>query len=147
MHVSDGVQPGAGQLVEGWDEQGAEASAGAGVGEVDGARHQGWHVSISSSSPTGIAGSFFNTLLFIVCARVLAGLLATVGRAIALVRQDDPPLLIDQWVDQDPVEEDLVEQLLQVSGRSGVEAVAVLEEVKGLGEVLADFGGVGLVGS
>lgn len=28
-----------------------------------------------------------------------------------------------------------------------VEAVAVFEEVKGLGEVLADFSGVGLVGS
>ncbi|MFC2405934.1 MAG: hypothetical protein ACFNPU_12175 [Corynebacterium matruchotii] len=41
----------------------------------------------------------------------------------------------------------MVEQLLQVSGRSGVEAVAVFEKVKGLGEVLADFGGIGLVGS
>ena len=30
-----------------------------------------------------------------------------------------------------------------MSGRSGVEAVAVFEEVKGLGEVLADFGGGG----
>ena len=108
--MGGGVQAGAGQLVEGRDEQGAEASAGAGVGEVDGARYQGWRVSISSSSPAGITSSFFSgTVLFIVCTRVLAGLLAAVGRAIALVRQDDPPLLIDQWVDQYPVEEHLVE--------------------------------------
>ncbi|WP_338132454.1 hypothetical protein [Actinomyces naeslundii] len=40
----------------------------------------------------------------------------------------------------------MVEQLLQVGGCGLVEAVAVFEEVKGLGEVLADFGGVGLVG-
>jgi hypothetical protein len=40
----------------------------------------------------------------------------------------------------------LVEQLLQVGWCGGVEAVAVFEEVKGLGKVLADFGGVGLVG-
>lgn len=140
VRMGGGVQAGAGQLVEGWDEQSAEASAGAGVGEVDGMR--------SDSSPAGIVSPFFSgAVLPIVCARLLAWLLAAVGRAIALVRQDDPPLLIDQWVDQDPLEEDLVEQLLQVSGRSGVEAVAVLEEVKGLGEVLADFGGVGLVGS
>ena len=33
-----------------------------------------------------------------------------------------------------------------MGGCRGVEAVAVLEEVKGLGEVLADFGGVGLLG-
>ena len=33
-----------------------------------------------------------------------------------------------------------------MGGCSAVEAVAVLEEVKGLCEVLADFGSVGLVG-
>ena len=93
--MGGGMQAGAGQLVERWGEQSAEASAGAGVGEVDGARHQGWRVSIGSPSPTGIAGSFFGTLLFIVCARVLAWLLAAVGRAIALVRQDDPTVFID----------------------------------------------------
>lgn len=69
--MSSGVQAGADQLVEGWDEQGAEASAGAGVGEVDGARRQGWRVSISSSSPAGIAGSFFSVAtLLIVCTRI-----------------------------------------------------------------------------
>ena len=88
VRMGGGVQAGAGQLVEGWDEQGAEASAGAGVGEVDGMR--------SDSSPAGIAGSFFSgAVLSIVCARVLARLLAAVGRAIALVRQDDPPVFID----------------------------------------------------
>ena len=99
--MSSGVQAGAGQLVEGRDEQDAEASAGAGIGEVDGVRNRGWCVSSSSSSsPTGIAESFFSgAVLSIVCARALARLLATVGRAIALVRQDDPPVLIDQWVD------------------------------------------------
>ena len=95
-----GVQAGAGQLVEGWGEQSAEGSAGAGVGEVDGARRQGWRVSIGSSSPAGIAGSFFSgAVLSIVCARALARLFATVGRSIACARQDDPPVLIDQWVD------------------------------------------------
>ncbi len=77
-----------GGVAEGWSEQGAEASAGASVGEVDGARGQGWRVSISSSSPS----PFFScAVLPIVCAR----LLAAVGRAIALVRQDDSAVLID----------------------------------------------------
>ena len=64
---------------------------------MDGARHQGWRVSISSS-PTGITSSFFSpvAVLPIVCARVLAWLLATVGRSIAW--QDDSTLLIDEWV-------------------------------------------------
>ena len=81
-----------GGVAEGWSEQGAEASAGASVGEVDGARGQGWRVSISSSSPAGIVSPFFScAVLPIVCAR----LLAAVGRAIALVRQDDSAVLID----------------------------------------------------
>ena len=80
--MGGGVQAGAGQLVEGWDEQSAEASAGAGVGEVDGMR--------SDSFPTGITSSFFScAVLPIVC----AWLLAAVGRAVAW--QDDPSLLID----------------------------------------------------
>ncbi|WP_309315950.1 hypothetical protein [Actinomyces oris] len=111
-------------------------------------RNRGWRVSISSPSPAGIAGSFFFSVAvrLIVCARVLAWLLAAVGHAVAFARQDDPTVFIDQWVDQDPLEEHLVEQLLQVGRRGGVEAVAVLEEVKGLCEVLADFSRVGLVG-
>ena len=64
------LQAGAGQLVEGWGEQGAEASAGAGVSEVDGVRNRGWCVSSSSSSPTGIASSFFGTVLPIARARI-----------------------------------------------------------------------------
>lgn len=68
--MGGGVQAGADQLVEGWGEQSAEASAGAGVGEVDEARRQDWRVSISSSSPAGIAGSLFSTLLPIMCARI-----------------------------------------------------------------------------
>ena len=70
--MSGGVQAGAGQLVEGWVEQGAEASAGASIGEVDGVRSQGWRVSISSS-PAGIASSFFSCAVavrLIVCARI-----------------------------------------------------------------------------
>ena len=99
--MGGGVQAGAGQLVEGWDEQGAEASAGAGVGEVDGVRRQGWRVSVSSSSPAGIASSVFSpvAVLPIVCVRVLAWLLSAVGRSIACARQDDSSLLIDQWID------------------------------------------------
>ncbi len=96
MRMGGGVQAGAGQLVEGWGEQGAEASAGAGVGEVDGARHQDWRVSISSS-PAGIASSIFSpvAVLPIVCVRVLAWLLSALGRSIACARQDDSSLLID----------------------------------------------------
>ena len=146
--MGGGVQAGTGQLVDGWDEQGAEASAGTGIGEVDGARRQDWRVSVSSSSPTGIVSSFFSgAVLLIVCARVLAWLLAAVGRSIACARQDDSSVLIDQWIDRHPLEEHLVEQLLQVSGCSGVEAVAIFEEIKGLSQMLADFSGVGLVGS
>ena len=59
VRVSGGVQAGAGQLVEGWDEQSAEASAGAGVGEVDGVRNWGRRVGDSSNFPAGIDGSFF----------------------------------------------------------------------------------------
>jgi len=70
VRMSSGVQAGAGQLVEGWDEQSAEASAGAGIGEVDGVRNRGWRVSISSSSPAVIADSLFSTLLPIMCARI-----------------------------------------------------------------------------
>ena len=96
VRVSGGMQAGAGQLVEGRDEQGAKASAGAGVGKVDGTRSHGWCVSIGSPSPAGIASSFFScAVLLIVCARVLARLLAVAGRAIALVRQDDSAVLID----------------------------------------------------
>ena len=152
VRVSGGVQAGAGQLVEGRDEQGAKASAGAGVGEVDGVRHQDWRVSIGTSSPAGIASSFFSsaalTTRLLTCCILIRwpASIGTVARAIACVRQDDPSVFIDEWVDQDPLEEDLVEQLLQVGRRGGVEAVAVFEKVKGLGEVLADFSGVGLVG-
>ena len=97
VRMGGSVQAGAGQLVEGWDEQSAEASTGAGVSEVDGVRNRGWCVSSSSSSsPTGIAESFFSgAVLLIVCARVLARLLAAVARAIACAWQDDSSLLID----------------------------------------------------
>ena len=41
----------------------------------------------------------------------------------------------------------MVEQLLQMRWGGLVEAVAVLEEVKGLSQMLVDFSSVGLVGS
>ena len=64
----------------------------------------------------------------------------------SIFRQDDSAVFIHRWIDQHPPEEDLVEQLLQV-GRCGlVEAVAVLEEVKGLGKALPHLGYIGLVG-
>jgi len=57
--MGSGVQAGAGQLVEGRDEQSAKASAGAGVGEVDRARRQSCRISDSSSNiPPSIAGFF-----------------------------------------------------------------------------------------
>ena len=67
---------------------------------MDGVKHQNWRISIGTFSPTGIAGSFFFpvAVLPIVCARILAWLLAAVGRAISCAWQDDPSLLIDQWV-------------------------------------------------
>ena len=72
VRMGGGVQAGAGQLVEGWGEQGTEASAGAGVGEMDGVRHQDWRVSIGTSSPASIASSFFfsGAVLLIVCAHI-----------------------------------------------------------------------------
>ena len=143
VRVSGGMQAGAGQLVEGRDEQGAKASAGARVGKVDGTRSQGWRVSIGTFSPAGIARSFFSGA--VLTTRLLTCCIL-IHRARSCVWQDDPSLLIDQWVDQDPLEEHLVEQLLQVRWGGLVEAVAVFEEVKGLSQVLADFSGIGLVG-
>ncbi|WP_256277494.1 MULTISPECIES: hypothetical protein [Actinomyces] len=64
----------------------------------------------------------------------------------SIFRQDDSAVFIHRWVDQYSLEEDLVEQLLQVRWGGLVEAVAVFEEVKGLGEALVDFSGIGLVG-
>ena len=115
-------------------------------------RSHGWRVSIGSPSPAGIARSFsfsgavLTTRLLTCCILIRwPASIAAVARSFA--RQDDPPVLIHRRVDQHPLEEHLVEQLLQVNGRSGVEAVAVLEEVKGLCEVLTDFSSIGLVGS
>ncbi|WP_252863975.1 hypothetical protein [Actinomyces naeslundii] len=64
----------------------------------------------------------------------------------SIVWQDDSAVLIHRWIDEDALKEHLVEQLLQVGRRGGVEAVAVLEEVKGLSEALPHLGYVGLVG-
>ena len=50
-------------------------------------RSHGWRVSIGTSSPAVIAGSFFSgAVLSIVCVRVLARLLAAVARAISCAR-------------------------------------------------------------
>jgi len=57
VRMSGGVQAGAGQLVEGWGEQSAEGSAGAGVGEMDGARSHGWRFAVGSSCPAPDRGS------------------------------------------------------------------------------------------
>ncbi|WP_256690307.1 hypothetical protein [Actinomyces oris] len=64
----------------------------------------------------------------------------------SIIRQDDSAVLIHHRIDQHPLEEHLVEQLLQVGGCCLVEAVAVFEEVKGLNEALPHLGYVGLVG-
>ena len=63
----------------------------------------------------------------------------------SIVRQNDAAVLIDRWIDQHPLEEHLVEQLLQVRWGGLVEAVAVFEEIEGLGEALPHLGYVGLV--
>ncbi|WP_143227145.1 hypothetical protein [Actinomyces naeslundii] len=77
--MSGGMQAGAGQLVEGRDEQGAEASAGARVGEVDWVRSHGWCVSVGSPSPAGTARSFFfGAVLLIVCTRIAPACLVMV---------------------------------------------------------------------
>ena len=102
-----------------------------------------------SPSPAGIASSFFSSA--VLTARLLTccilihwpASIDSIARTIACARHNDPSLLIDEWIDQHPLEEHLVEQLLQVVWGSLVEAVAVFDEVKGLGEVLADFGGGG----
>ena len=82
VRMGGGVQAGAGQLVEGRDEQSAEASAGAGIGEMDGVRCQGWRVSIGSPSPAGIARSFFfsGAVLLIVCAHIALATRWTCGQ-------------------------------------------------------------------
>ncbi|MGO4044573.1 hypothetical protein AB3F22_06995 [Actinomyces johnsonii] len=106
--MSRSVQAGAGQLVEGWGEQGAEGSAGAGVGEVDRVR--------SDSSPTVIASSFFSSAVLttrLLTSCILIHWPASIRTvACSFAWQDDPSLIIDQWVDQHPLEEHLVEQLL-----------------------------------
>lgn len=104
----------------------------------------------NDSSPAVIVSSFSFSGA-VLTARLTCCILirwpASIGSiARAFTWQDDSTLLIDQWVDQHPLEEHLVEQLLQVGGCCRVEAVAVFEEVKGLSQVLADFGGIGLVG-
>ena len=143
---------------------------------MDGARPQGWRISIGTFSPAVIVSSFFSgAVLLIVCTRsasVCCLVMTGVGRECStvltarlltcciLIRwpasirtiarscawQDDSAVFIHQWIDQHPLEEHLVEQLLQVGRGCRVEAVAVFEEVKSLGEVLADFSGIGLVG-
>ena len=105
-----------------------------------------------SPSPAGIASSFFSSA--VLTARLLTccilirwpASIGSIARAIACARQDDPSLLIDEWIDQHPLEEHLIEQLLQVRWGGLVEAVAVFEEIEGLGQMLADFSRVGLVG-
>ena len=64
----------------------------------------------------------------------------------SIFRQNDSAVVIHRWIDQHPLEEDLVGQLLQVGGCCRVEAVAVLEEIEGLGKALPHLGYVGLVG-
>ncbi|MDO5064447.1 MAG: hypothetical protein Q4E00_05605, partial [Actinomyces bowdenii] len=55
------------------------------------------------------------------------------------------PVLINHRVHQHPLEEDGVELFLEMVGGCGVEALAVLQQVQGLGQVLADEGGICLV--
>ncbi|WP_256694570.1 hypothetical protein [Actinomyces oris] len=64
----------------------------------------------------------------------------------SIFRQDDSAVFIHRWIDQHPLEEDLVEQFLQVRWGGLVEAVAIFEEVKGLGKALPHLGYVSLVG-
>ncbi|WP_256699897.1 hypothetical protein [Actinomyces oris] len=63
----------------------------------------------------------------------------------SIFRQNDSAVFIHRRVDQHPLEEHLVEQLLQVRWGGLVEAVAVFEEIEGLGEALPHLGYVGLV--
>ena len=131
MLPCDVVHPAAGQPVEGQPEVGCQAGVAACVGQQ--ARCCGslqWPV--------------------ILPYRAVAS--CCIGHAPAsviirsIVRQNDSAVFIHRWINQHPLEEDLVEQLLQVRWGGLVEAVAVFEEVKGLGEALVDFGYVGLVG-
>lgn len=71
--------------------------------------------------------------------------LRAVLRPVGIGGQHHLPVLIDRRVDQHPLEEDGVELLLEVIGRGGVEPLAVLQQVQGLPQVLADEGGVCLV--
>lgn len=67
------VQVVVGQVVEGWVEERLEADAGAGIGEVDGARAGGWLVGLIGCFPAGGVGFF--------CLSVTAPIVVCVGIA------------------------------------------------------------------
>ena len=151
VRMGCGVQARSGQPVERRSEQGADDDAGVGIGEVDEMRSHGWHVSVSSYSLAGIAGSFsvappliirarITSVHCLVMTRVSRGrgaalvcrvLVTAVSRSIAFARQDDATVFTHQRVDQHPFEEDWVEHLLQVGRREGTEGLAFLEAVNG----------------
>ena len=121
----------AGQPVEGQPEVGCQAGVAAGVGQQ--ARCCGL-----LQRPVALP---YRAVASCCIGRVPASAIIR-----SIFRQNDSAVLIHRWVDQYSLEEDLVEQLLQVGGCCRVEAVAVFEEVKGLGEALPHLGYVGLVG-
>ncbi|WP_296498760.1 hypothetical protein [uncultured Actinomyces sp.] len=132
MLPCDVVHQAAGQPVEGQPEVGCQAGVAACVGQQ--ARCCGplqWPV---VTLPYRVVASCC------IC-RVPASVIIR-----SIFRQDDSAVFIHRRIDQHPLEEHLVEQLLQMGGCRRVEAVAVLEEVKGLSKALPHLGYVGLVG-
>ena len=131
------LQPGAGQLVEGGVEAGG-STGGAGV-VVDDDRCHGRYRLLRPLHT-------FHTLALITLHALLTlHLLVTHWPALRFALPDDSPVFVDLRVDQHLLEENLVELLLEVVWRRLVQAVAVLEEVQGLRQVLAYGRGVGLV--
>ncbi len=132
MVVCDVVHPAAGQAGEGQPEVGCQAGVATCVGQ--------------QARCSGVLQWPVVTLPYRAVASCCVGRVPAAAIIRSIVRQDDSAVFIHRWIDQHPLEEELVEQLLQVGGRCLVEAVAVFEEVKGLGEALPHLGYVGLVG-
>ena len=154
------VKVGAGELVEGWIEDGG--GAGSAVGVVDQEGWSGWWFGLgliihssgwglrtvpipTAHTPSGPCDFSLGPIRGLLGCTAPGILLGAVLRRILSAWQDDSSVLIYCWVDEDAFEEDGVEEFLEVVGGYLVETVAVLEEVEGLGQVLADLVGVGVV--
>ena len=154
------VQAVAGQLVEGPGQVAGGAGSAAGVADQEGwsgrwfglgliIHSSGWSLRTvpipTAHTPSGPCDFSLGPIRGLLGCTAPGVLLGAVLRRILSAWQDDSSVLIYCWVDQHAFEEDGVEEFLEVVGGCLVEAVAVLEQVEGLGQVLADLVGVSVV--